>query len=527
MRSKSIPSFILLLFVSLASLAQPTAFTTCPNGNVAVVRASGSTANPISIYDINTSTGAATLLSGPILDPNNASINLQVNGLGLNEADGFLYGMFSDQPATLSTVPTTPYYRVGANAVAVQLGTLMGPPFVPGDNGSFVIPNAGEFDQSGTYYFPAITGFVGINPFNLPASTFTPSTFYIGALANSNTMPAGTGALAPTYVTITNPSNDAQAYIDSSSITITATNAQGLGLQDLVYNNADGNLYTYVSYANGMSGYFGQMLKINPSTGVLSAVAPPAVQPFLSANVFPNGMLIDANGNFLVMLTNGRIYKAVGSATNYTGALTLVNTTPGLPTPLTGDMASCGMITIALPDNSLGLSVSKNGNYASVQWVPKDETSINYFEIQYGNDGISFDEIGRVSAQGKGTYTYEHPNYFINPNSYYRLKVIHLDGSITYSKIRLLQTRAEEIVVYPNPTNGVLNIQLSKKWIGRRAIVRLTNQLGQLVLQKEIDHLDYEESIELDNHSISGGMYFLNVNSGGVTLLNKRIQLTK
>ena len=519
--------FFVVFLISVVGFAQPTAFTTCPNGNVATARISGSTTGPISIYDVNTATGTATLLSGPILDPMNASVNLQVNGLGLNIVDGFLYGLFSAAPATLSTVPTTPYYRLGANAQAVQLGTLMGPPFVTGDNGSFVIPNAGEFNQSGTYYFPAITGFVGINPFNLPASTFTPSTFYIGALTGSNTMPAGTGALSPTYVTLTNPSNDATAYLAASSVTITATNAQGLGLQDLVYNNADGNLYTYVSYPNGSSGYFGQMLRINPTTGILSAVAPPALESFLTANTFPNGMFLDATGNFLILLTNGSIYRAVGTPTTWTGALTLVNATSSLPNPLTGDMASCGMITIALPNDPFEFNINRKANQVHVHLLSYDETNVNYYEVEYSSDGSSFETVGTIQADGQKSYDFVHPNYFTNPFNYYRIKLIGFDGNATYSAIRSIQATADNIQVFPNPLSNELNIKFPEKWIGRNAVVTLVNQVGQTVLQKKIAKVGFEEHMHLEENLIPNGIYFLRMSTNGQSFITKKVHVIR
>ena len=71
--------------------------------------------------------GTPTLLSGPILDPANASVNLQINGIGLNTIDGFLYGINSstpDIPFSFPIIPAMPYYRLCSNAVVQQLGTL-------------------------------------------------------------------------------------------------------------------------------------------------------------------------------------------------------------------------------------------------------------------------------------------------------------------------------------------------------------------------------------------------------------------
>ena len=510
MNLKSTFFFIFLVLITLTVESQPTAFGNCPNANVAIVRSGsgGATTNPFSVYNINTATGAANLLSGPILDPADTSVNLQINGVGLNEIDGFMYGLFSDAPATLSLTPATPYYRLGSNSIAQQLGTLSGPTPTGSDNASFVFPNAGEFNQSGTYYFVATTGFVTINIFNLPASTFAPSTFYIGSLAGSNTLSGGTAALSPSFVAITNPSNDAAAYLSASSATITATSAQGLGLQDLVYNNADGNIYTYVSYADtATTGYFGQMLRINPTTGIMTAVAAPAIQPFLTSTVFPNGMLIDANGDFLIMLTNGDIYKANGASPTYTGTLSLLNTASGLPSTLTGDLAACGMVTIALPFDPFEFDVEKKNNNALVSWSNPLEDNVTRYVIQFSADGSDFVDVGSVAAMGYKNYSYEHPNNFTNAASYYRIKMLDDNNNATYSFIRALSSSVSEIRVFPNPVSNILTMNFSESWIGEEVKIDIINSVGQIVLQQEIDGTKYDEYLDLS--SIKSGVYFL------------------
>jgi len=524
MNWKSIVLIMIVLVSAFSSVGQPTAFTTCPNANVAVARPGGGGAvtNPFSIYDINPATGAATLLSGPIKDPADTSINLQINGVGLNVVDGFLYGLFSDAPATLSTVPSTPYYRLGANSEAVQLGTLSGPPFQTGENGSFVIPNAGEFDQSGTYYFPAITGVVNINFLNLPASTFSPGTFYIGSLTGSNAMTAGTAALSPTYAIITNPTNDASAYFAASSMTITATSSQSLGLQDLVYNSSDGNLYTYVTYTDSTStGFFGQMLKVNPTTGVLSAVAAPAIQSFITSTVFPNGMLIDANGNFLIMLTNGDIYQAVGTASAYTGAITLLNTSSGLPTSLTGDMASCGMMAIALPFSPFSFDLRKMQNGVELNWENINEENLSHYVIQFSEDGNEFKNIAKVAATSEKTYSYMHENTFSSSVSFYRIASVDREQKISYSEVKTIHSEVKtvessvsNIRIFPNPVRSELVVNLPKSWINSKVQVELLNTLGQVVFVKKIAEASISETVSLNDTELHAGLYIIRLSNG-------------
>ena len=124
----------------------PAPFSGCPGVALAITRPGNNSAitNPVSIYNIDTASGAATFVSGPIIDVVNPSANLQVNGLGLNTMDGYLYGLNSTGPTTLSLTPATAFYRIGANAVAIELGTLSGPAPIAPDNASAVNFAAGE-----------------------------------------------------------------------------------------------------------------------------------------------------------------------------------------------------------------------------------------------------------------------------------------------------------------------------------------------------------------------------------------------
>src|ERR1700761_3083080 len=138
MKRLLLSSLLSVFFLSSMAqpMPQPIAFTGCPNNNVAVVRDGNNSAetNPYYIYNINTTTGTAGAGTGPILNPSDGT-NLQLNGLGLNTLDGFLYGI---QPGSVSNpaqgLTNRPFYRVGANAVAQQVGNLVLPSPQSGEN---------------------------------------------------------------------------------------------------------------------------------------------------------------------------------------------------------------------------------------------------------------------------------------------------------------------------------------------------------------------------------------------------------
>jgi len=84
----------------------------------------------------------------------------------LNTKDGFLYDLNPGNRISLTASPLLPFYRKGANAVAIQTGNMQGLAMVAGENLSLVNPAACQADRSDNYYFTAVTSFV-----NLPKLT--------------------------------------------------------------------------------------------------------------------------------------------------------------------------------------------------------------------------------------------------------------------------------------------------------------------------------------------------------------------
>lgn len=531
---------VLFLFnlLSIATIsAQPTAFVGCPNVNLAILRSGTNSAvtNPLSIYSVNTTTGLPSLLSGPILDPANASVNLQVNGLGLNTADGYLYGLYSNVPTiplSFPVVPAFPYYRVGANAVAVQVGTLSGPAPVSPENASFVNSAAGELDQFGNYFFSAATGIGVPNFFNPLASTFTVTRLFIGKLANVSSLSGGVGALSPTYVQITNPSNDASVYLNSLATSVVLSTAQNTGLRDLVYNKFDNKLYTYVTFPdplNPSGNYYGQMLKLNPSTGVLTALAPAVILPFATASNEVAGTLLDKSGNFLILFTDGKMYKASSTSIGvFDGAINLLNSATGLPTTLRGDMASCGATADGgtLPVTLSGFNVFKQNEGVTIKWQTAMEVGVDRFVVEKSTDAINWQTVSTIYTNNNSV---NGANYqFVDKNAsstvYYRLVTVDKNGQAVYSSVKKItaDAKAFSITTYPNPVKNTLIIE-GQQAFGSATRVSISDVTGKILAVTSKSTAD--NMIKLDVTGLNKGIYFIRlINEAGQVSTNRFVK---
>ncbi len=81
------------------------------------------------------------------------------------------------------------------------------------------------------------------------------------------------------------------------------------------------------------------------------------------------------------------------------------------------------------------------------------------------------------------------------------------------------QLKDSEVSVFPNPTTGQFN--LSSKDILQNAIVKITNTIGQIVLEKSVLHSD---RISVNISDQPSGIYFIEVNADGESYRTKVVK---
>jgi len=103
-------------------------------------------------------------------------------------------------------------------------------------------------------------------------------------------------------------------------------------------------------------------------------------------------------------------------------------------------------------------------NNVMLDWECANEINNDYFTIERSEDGAEFEEAGNVNGAGNANNTsYRFTDYSpYNGTSYYRLKQTDYDGNYGFSDVRtvILGEVVGEFNVFPNPSNGVINIGL-------------------------------------------------------------------
>jgi hypothetical protein len=111
-----------------------------------------------------------------------------------------------------------------------------------------------------------------------------------------------------------------------------------------------------------------------------------------------------------------------------------------------------------------------------VNWQTENEQNYTNFTVERSTDkGTTFNAIGGFLSDAQGIYGFldQNPLVAAGATDEYRLKLVDLNGAITYSKIVSLgystltsALAANNIIIYPNPASGIIHINVSDQVAG-------------------------------------------------------------
>ncbi len=123
----------------------------------------------------------------------------------------------------------------------------------------------------------------------------------------------------------------------------------------------------------------------------------------------------------------------------------------------------------ALPLKLVSFSGTRTTSNISLVWNTSNEINVKFYEMQRSFNGVDFNAIGTTKANNSAAlqrYSYLDASPIAlaaNDILYYRLKMVDIDGSLTYSNIVAMAPgkSSSKIKIYPNPVKGgVLNFSV-------------------------------------------------------------------
>ncbi|WP_462249367.1 T9SS type A sorting domain-containing protein [Ekhidna sp.] len=177
-----------------------------------------------------------------------------------------------------------------------------------------------------------------------------------------------------------------------------------------------------------------------------------------------------------------------------------------------------------LPVELLSFKVTLVDNKAELVWITAQEINNEKFEIEYSNDGLTFDQVGVVAGSGNSNapieYSFVH-NDLRSGFNYYRLKQVDFNGDFEYSEIKRISLGAFEgitVSVFPNPTSDVATIQLQQGVATKIELITLHGIVVQTV--------SYEggtSSHRFDTSDLDSGIYLIRVTGPDVNTIERLV----
>lgn len=149
-------------------------------------------------------------------------------------------------------------------------------------------------------------------------------------------------------------------------------------------------------------------------------------------------------------------------------------------------------------------------NDVEVTWKTEQELNSSRYEIQRSFNNIDFETAGVVASKYSNTsiaqyYSFTDNSNNISQTSFYRLKMIDLDNSFTYSAVEVVKGRGlqVEVSVFPNPAYANQTITINN--ISEPSNIRIFDYEGRLIQQAS----SIGNSAQISN--LSKGNYFINI----------------
>ncbi|MEI2750819.1 MAG: hypothetical protein V9E88_18935 [Ferruginibacter sp.] len=183
--------------------------------------------------------------------------------------------------------------------------------------------------------------------------------------------------------------------------------------------------------------------------------------------------------------------------------------------PVITNIANTTIALATVPLNLLSFRgmTDASGKNALLTWETAEERNTAYFEIQSGYDGTRFEPVGNVRANGSGNGNYRFVKSLQQDLTYFRLKMVDIDGAFTYSPVVKIKTTAsvKPVSILNNPVTDILQINIADASLSGTTAFVIDSKgavVKQIVLQSGIQQVSVK--------NLADGMYYLKTSKGSV-----------
>lgn len=178
-----------------------------------------------------------------------------------------------------------------------------------------------------------------------------------------------------------------------------------------------------------------------------------------------------------------------------------------------------------LPVELISFETACTGNQVRLDWITASEQNNDHFLLEQSKDGVEWTKLAEVRGAGNSnvlqSYTYTVP---AQGSMYYRLSQVDTDGEITVYDPRYTECSGseEQVMVYPNPTSGDVNIRLSG-WESGQTSWSLVALSGTTVAAGNLAVKETAGQWSLPLTGIAPGTYLLRIQAADGEIRHERL----
>ncbi|WP_165836453.1 T9SS type A sorting domain-containing protein [Taibaiella soli] len=214
-------------------------------------------------------------------------------------------------------------------------------------------------------------------------------------------------------------------------------------------------------------------------------------------------------------LDTGKQYKVTFRVKSpFTQLATISNVADVYATAQNGDSLTNESSFVINYSNPLSVNLTSfiaeaKNNSSVLSWTTSGEKNSDYFNVEYSADGKVFNTVGTIKASGTTDLTHDYSFIHTSPlvgMNYYRLKVVDVDATFSYSNVRTVwfdNFEVGTVKVMPNPTTGNTRIMLPAS-LGNHATVNIYNSLGVVVYRASVSN---QQFVDFDVSNLLAGLY--------------------
>lgn len=166
-----------------------------------------------------------------------------------------------------------------------------------------------------------------------------------------------------------------------------------------------------------------------------------------------------------------------------------------------------------LPLKLLNFVASAKEENVHLEWTTSNEISTKTFEIETSTDGNNWNTIATIEAKNATSInSYAYDAVVSAGITYYRLKIIDITGSFSYSTIQTIDVanKTDLFTISPNPAKSFSNISFNKSV--KKAIISVIDASGRTVLNSQINLLG-NNIYTLPINKLTAGVYTVSVSA--------------